>query len=216
MINLKPYKNLFSTEWKSKFGAILMDEHLEKMENHLQQFQKGEKLFEFPYFKDEIKEDLTLSFQPFLDAFSLNDGNEIVKHLETIPIEHWLMVLGQRLTSASIRDERAIPPAKHILLESCKQPFNSEITMAQRAWEKHIGRTEDTFWGEIKGNNQHKQEKVMEKISEILDSTTWWNAFFHYKHGWVYEVREKDGHGIRWNLEGTQLIGFLEHFINED
>lgn len=120
------------------------------------------------------------------------------------------------MTSASIRDERAIPPAKHILLESCKQPFNSEITMAQRAWEKHIGRTEDTFWGEIKGNNQHKQEKVMEKISEILDNTTWWNAFFHYKHGWVYEVREKDGHGIRWNLEGTQLIGFLEHFINED
>lgn len=94
MINLKPYKNLFSSEWKSKYGAILMDEHLEKMENHLHQFQKGETLFEFPYFKDEIKEDLTLSFQPFLDALSLNDGNEIVKHLETIPIEHWLMVLG--------------------------------------------------------------------------------------------------------------------------
>jgi hypothetical protein len=43
---------------------------------------------------------------------------------------------------------------------------------------------EDQFWGEVKGNNQQKQEKVMEKINFILENKTWWNVFFHYKHDW--------------------------------
>lgn len=215
MFNLKPYIHLFSTDWKDKYGAILAEEHLSIINRNLYAYQLGENRFELPFFKDEIKEDLSVSFIPFIEAFSLLHENELIYQLENISITHWLMVLGQRLTSASIRDERAIPPAKNILIKSCTAAYNSEITMAQRAWEKHIGRTTDSFWGEIIGNNQSKQEKVMKKIIEILDNTTWWNAFYHYKHGYVYEVREKDGHGIRWNLEGTQLIGFLEHFINE-
>lgn len=216
MINLKQHKPLFSTEWKSKYCAILENEHLDKMEIHLKQFQEGKTMFELPYFNEEIKEDLALHFQPFLDVFYLKDETVIVKNLELIPFKSWLMVLGQRLTSASIRDERAILPTKTHLLKSCQNSYNHEITMAHRAWEKHIGRTDDAFWGEIKGNNQQKQEKVMKKISEILDNTTWWNVFFHYKHGYVYEVREKDGHGVRWSLENLQLIGFLEEFISED
>ena len=135
--------------------------------------------------------------------------------LEAMPFEHWLNILGQRLTSASIRDENAIPPLKTTLIKACEEPFNSEITIAQRAWEKHIGRIDDDFWGEIKGNNQQKQEKVMAKIHDILDNRTWWNVFFHYKHELVFEVREKEGHGIRWSYGGTKLIGFLEKFINE-
>ena len=94
---------------------------------------------------------------------SENSAKIKAKHLEDIPFEHWLNILGQRLTSASIRDENAIPPLRNLLIEACEKPFNDEITTAQRAWEKHVGRMDDQFWGEVKGNNQQKQQMVMKK-----------------------------------------------------
>ncbi|HEX7868618.1 MAG TPA: hypothetical protein VF455_00750, partial [Chryseobacterium sp.] len=133
--------------------------------------------------------------------------------LEGIPFDHWLNILGQRLTSASLRDKNAIPPLKSLLIEACEKPFNHEITIAQRAWEKHVGRMDDEFWDEVKGSNQQKKQIVMEKIHYIVDHKTWWNVFHHYKHELVFEIREKDGHGIRWSCGGKNLIGFLEGFI---
>jgi hypothetical protein len=49
----------------------------------------------------------------FLTIFKSEESDEIkAQKLEAIPFEHWLNILGQRLTSASIRDESAIPPLK--------------------------------------------------------------------------------------------------------
>lgn len=212
----KPYLPFLSDSWKEKYGAILAEEHLCGMENNMVKFQNNQLEWELPYFNEEIKTDREKSFNLFINLFQDNTVDEVkALQLEKIPFEHWLDVLGQRLTSASIRDENSIPPLQNILLEACRKPFNSEMTMAQRAWEKHTGRTDDQFWGEVKGNNRQKQEKVMEKISYILDHRTWWNVFYHYKHELVFEVREKEGHGIRWSHGGKQLIGFLEKFINE-
>ncbi|MDQ1858267.1 hypothetical protein [Chryseobacterium sp. WLY505] len=212
----EPYIALFSEPWKDQYKALLAKEHLENLEKNIHRFKEGILDWDFPYFNEEIKINRQESFEKFLKILDDNDSDEVkVQLLEAIPFEHWLNVLGQRLTSASIRDENAVPPLKAILINACKEPFNNEITIAQRAWEKHIGRMDDDFWGEIKGNNQQKQEKVMAKINDIFDHKTWWNVFFHYKHGLVFEVREKEGHGIRWSHGGTKLIGFLEKFINE-
>ncbi|MBB6372297.1 hypothetical protein [Chryseobacterium shigense] len=210
-----PYIPLISDAWKEKYHAVLAEEHLQSMENNIFKFQENTLDWKLPYFNEEIKTDRKESFNLFIRVFHNNDPDEVkASKLEEIPFEHWLIILGQRLTSASIRDENAVPPVKETLIEACTKPFNSEITIAQRAWEKHIGRMDDRFWGEIKGNNQQKQEKVMEKINYILDHRTWWNVFYHYKHELVFEVREKEGHGIRWSHGGKQLIGFLEKFIN--
>ncbi|MGC5746913.1 hypothetical protein [Chryseobacterium sp. NFX27] len=212
----KPSIPLISDSWKEKYQAVLATEHLQTMEDNILKFQNNNLEWELPYFNEEIKTDRKESFNLFINIFQNKDTDEVkADHLEKIPFEHWLNILGQRLTSASVRDENAVPPLKDTLLEACRKPFNSEITIAQRAWEKHIGRMDDEFWGEIKGNNLQKQEKVMEKISYILDNRTWWNVFYHYKHELVFEVREKEGHGIRWSHGGTQMIGFLEVFINE-
>ncbi|MFN1217173.1 hypothetical protein ACKW6Q_09325 [Chryseobacterium kwangjuense] len=212
----KPYLPFLSDSWKEKYGAILAEEHLCGIESNMVKFQNNQLELELPYFNEEIKTDREKSFNLFINLFQDNTADEVkALQLEKIPFEHWLDVLGQRLTSASIRDENAIPPLQNILLEACRKPFNSEMTMAQRAWEKHTGRTDDQFWGEVKGNKRQKQEKVMEKISYILDHRTWWNVFYHYKHELVFEVREKEGYGIRWSHGGKQLIGFLEKFINE-
>ncbi|MDR6923031.1 MULTISPECIES: hypothetical protein [Chryseobacterium] len=213
---LDPYIPLFSDPWKQKYQEILAEEHINNLENNIQNFQEKISDWELPYFNEEIKISRKDSFDLFMNIFQNNNPDEVkAVQLEEISFEHWLNILGQRLTSASIRNEDAVPPLRETLLEACRQPFNSEITIAQRAWEKHVGRMDDEFWGKIKGNNSQKQEKVMEKITHILDNRTWWNVFFHYKHELVFEVREKGGHGIRWSHGGRQLIGFLEKFINE-
>lgn len=210
------YISLFSDSWKDKFGKILEVEHLESMSRNIQRFKDKTLDWELPYFNEEIKIDRSESFRTFVDILESESSTEIkAKDLEKIPFEDWLNILGQRLTSASLRDENAIPPLENVLIESCRKPFNEEVSMAQRSWEKHVGRMDDQFWGEIKGNNQEKQQKVMEKITYIIKNKTWWNVFYHYKHELVYEIREKDGHGIRWSQDGTRLIGFLETFINE-
>ncbi|RQO41682.1 hypothetical protein DBR39_03450 [Chryseobacterium sp. KBW03] len=212
----EPYIPLFSQTWKDQYKAVLAEEHLINLEKNIDRFKTHSLELDLPYFNEEIQVDRKESFEKFILILESHDSAEVkTKLLETIPFEHWLNILGQRLTSASIRDENAIPPLKTMLIDACQKPFNSEITIAQRAWEKHIGRMDDDFWGEIKGNNQQKQEKVMAKIHDIIDNKTWWNVFFHYKHELVFEVREKEGHGIRWSHGGTKLIGFLEKFINE-
>ena len=212
----EPIIPLLSDSWKQKYRPILAEEHINTFENNIRNFQEKISEWQLPYFNEEIKISRKDSFDLFTDIFRSNIRDEVkAVRLEKIPFEHWLNILGQRLTSASIRDENAVPPLRETLLEACQQPFNSEITIAQRAWEKHAGRMDDEFWGEIKGNNTQKQEKVMEKITYILDNRTWWNVFFHYKHELVFEVREKEGHGIRWGHGGHKLIGFLEKFINE-
>jgi hypothetical protein len=216
MNGIEQYIPLISDAWKEKYQAILVDEHIRNIENNIRKFQENTLDWDLPYFNEEVKINRPESFEKFIAVLENHDPDEVkAGMLETIPFEHWLNILGQRLTSASIRDENAVPPLKSVLIKACEEPFNNEISIAQRAWEKHIGRMDDRFWGEIKGNNRQKQEKVMAKIHNILDHTTWWNVFFHYKHELVFEVREKEGHGIRWSHGGTKLIGFLEKFINE-
>jgi hypothetical protein len=215
-MNFEEIVPLFSDGWKQKYQALLAEEHLKSIVENIQKFKEGVLAWDLPFFNEEIKPDRNESFRLFLSILgSENLAKEKAEQLEEIPFEHWLNLLGQRLTSASLRDEMAIPPLEKTLVEACEQPFNSEITMAQRAWEKHVGRRDDRFWGEVKGNNRQKQQVVMEKINYIIDHETWWNIFFHYKHGLVYEIREAEGHGIRWSQDGTRLIGFLEIFINE-
>ncbi|UOU98667.1 hypothetical protein MUU74_01625 [Chryseobacterium daecheongense] len=213
---LEKFALLFSKKWKEQYGEVLAGEHLQNIERNILTFKNGTLDWDLPYFNEEIPINRDKSFTTFIKILESSDSDDsIIRQLENISFEHWLNVLGQRITSASIRNEMAIPPLKNVLIESCTRLFNDEITIAQRAWEKHVGRMDDPFWGEVKGNNQQKQEKVMERIHYIIDHKTWWNVFFHYKHELVFEIREKEGHGIRWSHGGKQLIGLLETFINE-
>lgn len=216
MNSFQQYIPLFSKDWKEKYQSILAEEHLSSLSENIQKFKNKILDLNLPFFNEEIKIDRDESFNRFINILESENSKEIkAKDLEQIPFEHWLNILGQRLTSASLRNENAIPPSKKMLIDACEKPFNHEITIAQRAWEKHVGRMDDEFWGEVKGNNQQKKQIVMEKIHYIVDHKTWWNVFYHYKHELVFEVREKDGHGIRWSHSGKNLIGFLEGFINE-
>ncbi|MCI5057809.1 MAG: hypothetical protein MRY83_16975 [Flavobacteriales bacterium] len=133
--------------------------------------------------------------------------------LEKAPFEYILFLLGQRFTSASTKN--TLPPLQSTLKVSAFQPFNQHICSATRAWEKHVGRSEEEFWGEIKGTPKEREQKVRALIESILNHQTWWNIFYHYKHHYVYEVRIASGLGIRWSHDGKNFIGFLGPFLND-
>lgn len=168
-----------------------------------------------PHFNEEITPDpesVLTHFKPLIQALDTTP-EQWAKAIEATPFEHLLILIGQRWTSASSKDARAIPPLQQTLLDSCFAPYNDQISMVTRAWEKHMGRSTDAFWGIAKGNPSQKEQTIKELVSQMIDNKTWWNIFYHYKHEHVYEIRVPSGHGIRWNKDGTQLIGFLEPFL---
>ncbi|WP_196893708.1 hypothetical protein [Aureivirga marina] len=215
--------SFLSKSWKKKYALFLHPEHwnffLKQLEFYLNNEISDNRI---PYFFEEITPpiseiifEMKTIYQKELKT-EKNSAKAWVKVFENIRFEYLLIIHGQRLTSASITDENAIPPLKSVLLNSCFEPFNKQIFIATRAWEKHVGRSNDQFWGEIKGNPTQKNAFVQKKITEMIENKSWWNIFFHYKHELVYEIRVASGHGIRWNKEGTIIIGFLEPFINDD
>jgi len=212
----------FSIAWKEKHVSLLESEHLDSLVSKFNEYLNEEcEALRLPYFSEEV----TPPINQIMSYFKSNYERiiEYEKHsqqawatiLENAPFEYLLVILGQRLTPASVIDETAIPPLKQTLLNSCFEPYNNQICVATRAWEKHVGRHKDNFWGVIKGSPIEKNQYVKNLIVELIDNKTWWNIFGHYKHELVYEIRIKSGHGIRWNKEGTVVIGFLEPFINE-
>ena len=208
-------------EWKERYGLFLTDENLSLFsKNLIACYNQKFEIPRMPYFKEEIiisLQEILLHFKNVFEAFENSSPLTpcLINTLENTPFGIILIILGQRLTSASSRDETAIPPAKEILLESCFQSFNNEVAVAVRAWEKHVGRKKDSIFGVVKGNSKQKQETVEELIQYIMSHTTWWNVFYHYKHGLVYEIRVASGQGMRWSADGKKFIGFLEDFIEE-
>lgn len=215
-----------SKTWKQTFGDFLEEEHLNTLANTLwNYFQDNNPLvLEFPMFNEEIKADSTQVYSYFEAAwnqlknsnFEVNETNakQLAQSIENTPFQLLLLAIGQRLTSASIQDERAIPPKKEAIIKASFQPHNHQISKVVRAWEKHIQRNSGAFWGTISGTPKEKEVAVFDKLNYILDHKTWWNVFYHYKHELVYEVRIPEGHGIRWKKEDGTLIGFLEPFEN--
>jgi hypothetical protein len=218
-------KSFLPPQWKEKYSSFLEAEHWDCFVSKMVKYVQTETSFVAfsPEFIEEIRipeEQILNYFQPVIslsrEGYNENLSRKWAESIENTPFEFLLIILGQRFTSASLRDEKAIPPLKTTLMESCFVPFNPQISKATREWEKHVGRQENSFWGTTKGNPKEKEEKVRRLILDMLKTKTWWNVFYHYKHGLVYEMRVASGQGIRWNQSGTKLIGFLEHFLDSE
>ena len=206
-----------SDSWKEQYGNFLSEEYLITFSRNMERYINNGIPNEYPLpnFDEEVTpllSEVLKNFEVVLENQSTT-SKDWAKAIEKTPFEYLLILIGQRWTSATLKNEEAIPPLKEALLDSCFAPFNDQICIVTRAWEKHIGRSEDDFWGEMKGNPSEKEEKVRKRILEIIANKTWWNIFYHYKHELVYEIRVPSGHGIRWNAKGTKLIGFLEPFL---
>lgn len=206
-------QNYFKQEKEKHYLVACKEEHLQCFAESLVNKSSIVEL-NAPYFEEEIAIDRRTS----VDLFSfLNEEMELlktVKHFEKTMINDFLIVLGQRLTSATIRTEEGLPPLDHEVFKASFNSYNTQISKAVRAFEKHSERTKNSFWRVIKGNPSEKEEKVKELLWYILQHKTWWNVFYHYKHELIYEVRISSGHGARWKKNNLEFIGFVEPFLN--
>jgi len=197
--------------WKEQYAKFLEEEHLYVFAKALKAYaQQGiPDDYGLPIFKEEVTplpSEIITHFQPLMNKRETLP-KQWAEAIIATPFEHLLVLLGQRWTSASITDERGIPPLQQTLLDSCFASYNEQISVVTRSWEKHMGRSEDGFWDIITGNPQEKEQNIRERILHMLENKSWWNIFHHYKHEHVYELRVPSGHGIR------KLIGFLEPFL---
>lgn len=178
LLNLQnsPYKEIFS------------DEHIAKLAKNLLSFyQKTPLGFPEPHFSVECTPPLEESFTFFRTALenfvthpdNIEHNSKIFEQcFREIPCVNVLILLGQRLTPASIIDERAIPPTQEKLMSSAMQEGKQGLSVAARAWSKHVNRhPDDNYWGEISGNAKQKNEGVQKILLHILNNTTWWNIF---------------------------------------
>jgi hypothetical protein len=175
-----------------------------------------------PSFAGEFTPPLTEAFaffQPAVAAWHDTPDSPAVPALladalEAAGLVHVLVLLGQRMTSASRTDASALPPSRAKLLGSALRPHSAtdRLSVAARALAKHAPRCTGTFWGKVTGSVDNKNATARHLLEQILDQTTWWNVFGHYKHVLVYEARVATGHGARWGHGGDEFIGFLEPF----
>ena len=222
-LDAKPF---FSEEWKEAYKDFLEEEHLHKLAKNLLGFyiQGVPKQLTAPLFNEEITpllEESFFFFKPLLDTIekeiyksTLIIHKDVVKVFERINFKHVLLLMGQRITSATIQDAHGIPPLQKDVLEASFKSYNSQISKVLRAFEKHTERTANNYWGIIRGNPSEKEEKVKIVLENMLANITWWNVFYHYKHELLYEIRIPSGHGARWKKSNLEFIGFVEPFLN--
>ena len=175
-----------------------------------------------PHFSAECTPPLAEAFDFFREAVAAwHDASDsptipslLAEAIASAGVKNLLVLLGQRMTPASITDAGAIPPTRARLLGSALKPYSDadRLSVAGRALAKHAHRSPEVFWGKVTGSTDEKNSSAEKILEHILDSSTWWNVFGHFKHVLVYEARVPSGHGARWGQGGDELIGFLEPF----
>ena len=197
----------------------LKEEHLTILAQNVKSYQQDYlsiKKFKEPSFSEELKVDRNEIFEKFNFLEEEKDIDLILEKLKLIPINEILVVLGQRITPASVKNEYGIPPIDDEVFKKTFKPYNKHLSKGLRAFEKHSERAENSFWGRIEGSPNQKEERAVEVVKNLLFNKTWWNVYYHYKHELIYEVRISSGHGARWKLSNLEFIGFVEPFeINE-
>ncbi len=211
-------KELIEKEEKH-YLTYCKEEHLTSFIANLRSYHSDANFlntFTLPYFEEEIEIDRKAAYEQFLFLFEINEVHELIQRFQHTDITDFLLVLGQRLTSASDNTINALPPLNYDVFKASFEQYNLHVTKAVRAFEKHSERTTNNFWGSVEGNPKQKEEKVKELIQYLLLHKTWWNVFYHFKHELIYEVRIASGHGARWKKSNLEFIGFVEPFLNSE
>eukprot|EP01034_Spumella_vulgaris_P001844 gene1844-2418_t len=139
-----------SDSWKTGHSRFLHEEHIHAFATKMT-FYQTHGVPEHqppPHFEEEVTASLRESFAFFADAFTSGTVDAWRNAFETTAFKHVLLLMGQRLTSASVQDAGAVPPLRDVLHQSCFRPYNEQTSVAARAWEKHVGRSADGFFGE--------------------------------------------------------------------
>lgn len=210
-------RQLLPEEFSTSHARLFEPEHLQRLAERLERFAREgvPEAFPLPHFAAECTPALAECFAPFRAA--RDDPRALADALTTAGTPCLLVLLGQRFTPASVLDARGIAPTREQLLASALQPHtpSDPLTVAARALTKHVHRSPEKFWGEVRGSAAQKNAAAQRVLERILDEATWRNVFGHFAHELVYEARVPTGHGARWAHDGAEFIGFLEPFDEE-
>ncbi|CAM1339989.1 hypothetical protein [Tenacibaculum amylolyticum] len=212
---LQQLQQHYRKENRSHYLIACKDEHLQKAAKNLHGYFTEKhflKTLELPAFEEEQEIDRPEAFMKF-QCLVQNNTNNVITAIEKTTISDFLIILGQRVTPATVRSIEALPPLHTNVFKASFVAHNTQISKAVRAFEKHAERSTQSFWGTVKGNPKQKETHVQQLIIQLLENTTWWNVFYHYKHEFIYEVRIASGHGARWKKSNLEFIGFVEPFI---
>ena len=87
-----------------------------------------------------------------------------------------------------------------------------KLSVGGRALCKHAIRGKDEWWGTLDGTEEDKNERARKIVLHILATATWVNihALGGGGQDGVLEVRQAQGYGARWSVDGAVFRGFLE------
>ncbi|CAO3597915.1 unnamed protein product [Absidia cylindrospora] len=186
------------------------------------------------------------NIQADLAAATLIAGSDDLDALKTFLFkkmrpEDWRVWLMMRTTIGS-RDWKVMPPSLHECLigfatlhqkkattttkTKRKNTQHHVLTVGAKALSKHWHRDRQVgFWGDCTGSDAAKNTHANTILIKILTNAVWINLHSLPHDQIVYEIREKQGYGVRWTNDlsdplNTWLFrGFLEpqmengHFV---
>jgi hypothetical protein len=213
---------LLSGSFRTAHARLFADEQRDRLADRLEGFVGlGVPPRPPPFFAAECTPPLDEVFAPLRPAAAACLGDPgpaavraLAEAVEAAGCGNLLLLLGQRLTPASLTDARAIPPPRADLLAAADRPHGPRdpLTVAGRALAKHAARSGDAFWALPNGPAAVRNATARAVLERFLEQATWWNVFGHFLHDTAFEVRLPGGHGARWGRDGTAFIGFLEPF----
>lgn len=149
-------------------------------------------------------------------------------------------LLGLKRTTGSI--DGFLPPSRRNLLAAVNTPHSTvmvewcqsnqgritpgqkkrrrvvcNLSVGGRALCKHAIRGKEGWWGTSGGTDSDKNERAEKAVILILSTATWVNihAFGGGGQDGVLEVRQPQGYGARWSVDGTNFRGFLEPHMED-
>ncbi|CAG8453485.1 12517_t:CDS:2 [Cetraspora pellucida] len=83
--------------------------------------------------------------------------------------------------------------------------ISNKLTVGAKAFSKHCHRdTSGSFWGVCSGTEEQKNEQANKVLAKILTNAAWINLHSLPHNTRVFEVRNLDGYGARWEIREPQ------------
>ena len=107
------------------------------------------------------------------------------------------------------------PPSPVCLHRAFVAPHRTggSLTVGARALTKHWHRSSSSYWGTdgALGNDDAKNSRALGHLRRLFQSACWINIHAGAGDGdGVFEIRQIDGYGMRWSVDGRMFRGFLE------
>lgn len=124
------------------------------------------------------------------------------------------------------------PPSAEMCRKAFEAPNNAGLTAGARAWSKHSHRSQKVktseyevdpeveqtenrrpedesvgWWGRPSGPVAGINERALQLFSKVMENASWRNLHWLPHQVLVYEVRAREGYGMRWSQDQSTVEG---------